>query len=86
MTIKEFDDYILVEGLEDFDVKQTLECGQVFRFKYRDFGYTVYSLCHKADVYVQKDTIIVCDNANYFVNYFDFSTDYAKIKSAFKSL
>ena len=82
MKIQEFDDYILVEDLSSFDVKQTLECGQTFRFKVRDFGYTVYSLEHKADIYCQNDSIkIFTKDKKYFINYFDFCTNYDKIKS-----
>lgn len=74
---------ITVFDSEDFDIRDTLECGQVFRFKKTDFGYVVYSLCHKAEVHVQEvHTKIVCDDAKYFEKYFDFCTDYAKIKSA----
>ena len=74
---------IYVDNGLDFDIKHILECGQVFRFKKTDFGYIVYSLCHKAEVYVQEvHTKIVCDDAKYFEKYFDFCTDYAKIKSA----
>ena len=62
MKITEFDDYLLVEGLEDFNVKHTVECGQLFRYKVRDFGYTVYSLDQKADIYCQNDTVKIFTN------------------------
>ena len=72
---------IIIPKCTDFDIKQTLECGQVFRFKQTDFGYEVYSLNHKASIYCQQmHTIIKCDDVNYFINYFDLLTDYAKIK------
>ena len=86
MKITEFDDYLLVEGLEDFNVKHTVECGQLFRYKVRDFGYTVYSLDQKADIYCQNDTVkIFTNNKKYFINYFDFCTNYAKIKSSLEA-
>ncbi|MBE5758114.1 MAG: DNA-3-methyladenine glycosylase 2 family protein [Clostridiales bacterium] len=79
---KEYDDYIEVLNPSAFDVKQTLECGQVFRYKVRDFGYTVYSLGHKADIYCQNGTIkIFTKDKKYFINYFDFYTNYDRIKS-----
>lgn len=82
MEIIEFDDYIEVKSSSDFDIKQTLECGQVFRYKVRDFGYTVYSLDQKADIYCQNDGVkIFTNNKKYFMKYFDFCTNYAKIKS-----
>jgi N-glycosylase/DNA lyase len=86
MKITEFDEYLLVEGLEDFNVKHTLECGQVFRYKVRDFGYTVYTSDQKADIYCQNNSIkIFTNNKKYFINYFDFCTNYAKIKSSLEA-
>jgi len=75
-------DGIFIPTTPDFDIRHTLECGQVFRFKPRDFGYSIYSMEHKADVYCQKDgTKIICKNKNYFINYLDLDTNYAIIKS-----
>ncbi|MBQ7351902.1 MAG: DNA glycosylase [Clostridia bacterium] len=86
MKYEEFDDYILVTDCSDFDIKQTLECGQVFRYKVRDFGYTIYSLDQKADIYCQNDTIkIFTNNTKYFVKYFDFCTNYDRIKSSLEA-
>lgn len=86
MEYKEFDDYIWVESNPDFDIKQTLECGQVFRYKVRDFGYTVYSLDQKADIFCQENGIkIFTNNKKYFINYFDFCTNYDRIKSSLEA-
>ena len=83
MKVEEFDEYLLVTGLEDFDIRQTLDCGQVFRYKVTDFGYTVYSSDQKADIYCQNDALkIFTDNKKYFIKYFDFCTNYARIKSS----
>lgn len=82
MKYEILEDGIFIPNTPDFDIKHTLECGQVFRFKSRDFGYTIYSMEHKADVYCQKDgTKIICKNKNYFIKYFDLDTNYAIIKS-----
>jgi N-glycosylase/DNA lyase len=82
MKYEILDDGIFIPTNSDFDIKHTLECGQVFRFKSRDFGYTLYSKEHKADIYCQKDgTKIVCKNKNYIINYLDLDTNYAIIKS-----
>ena len=76
-------DYIEIFDSNEFNVKHILECGQVFRYKVTDFGYTVYSGDQKADIYCQKDsTKIFCKNKKYFVNYFDLDTNYDTIKSA----
>ena len=82
MKIIEYDDYIEIIEPESFDIKETLECGQVFRYKVRDFGYTVYSLNHKADIYCQNTIKIFTKDKKYFINYFDFFEDYDKIKSS----
>ena len=82
MRIVEYDEYFEVLDVDSFDVKETLECGQVFRFKVRDFGYTIYSSDHKADIYCQNTTKIFTKDKKYFIKYFDFLTDYDKIKSS----
>ena len=82
MKYEILEDGIFVFDSPDFNIKHTLECGQVFRFKSLDFGYRLCSGDHKADIYCQKDgTKIICKNKNYFINYFDLGTNYAIIKS-----
>ena len=72
MEITEYDNFIDVKHSDDFDIKQTLECGQVFRYKVRDFGYTVYSLDQKADIYCQNDGVrIFTNNKKIVKNVFD---------------
>lgn len=72
---------IIIPDCADFNIGQTLECGQVFRFRKTDFGYEVFSLNHKASIYCnQSHTIIESDDVNYFINYFDLLTNYDKIK------
>lgn len=85
MKYEVFDDYILVKDNEDFNIKHVLECGQVFRYKVQDFGYTVYSLGQKADIYCQKDKVkIFTKSKKYFIKYFDLDTDYGIIKLMLK--
>ncbi len=80
---KIFDDRIEIYSHDEFNIKHILECGQVFRFKPTDFGYTMYSMGHKADVYCQKGvTKIFCKNQKYWCNYLDLNTNYATIKVA----
>lgn len=77
---------IIIPNHKDFSAKQTLECGQVFRFKETTYGYDVYSKHHKASVYCQKhQTVIECSDVDYFINYFDLHTDYGIIKEQLKS-
>ena len=78
----ENNDFIEILDTTNFDIRQTLECGQVFRFKVQDFGYTIYSLGHKADIYCQNGNIkIFTKDKKYFIKYFDFCTNYGRIKS-----
>ena len=63
-----------------FSAKDTLECGQVFRFKPYKKGYLVISLDKACYIY-EKDnyTYIETEDKNYFENYFDLGNDYSKI-------
>ncbi len=82
MNYEILDDGIFIPSTPDFDAKHTIECGQVFRYRPRDFGYTIYTLSHKADIYCQKGgTKIICKNKKYFIKYLDLDTNYAIIKS-----
>lgn len=87
MKIEKQKDKIIVEGLEDFDVIQTLNCGQIFRYIIDG---------NKADVYSKdKHAVLITDYKNnrveihtkdveYFYNFFDFNTNYTHIKQQLK--
>lgn len=69
-----------------FDVKKTLECGQVFRYKKtNENSYVVFSLDKKCELY-QKDGYVTLksEHIDYFSNYFDLKSDYEKITSELK--
>lgn len=74
--------YIEIVGKEDFDIKQTLECGQVFSYKRDGDDFLVFSDDKFAKV---KETtsgyFIETKWPAYFENYFDLKTDYSKIKT-----
>ena len=73
---------IIVTDKSQFNPEHILECGQVFRFgKDENNNYFVMSKNHKATI-IETDTNyeIICDDVNYFINYFDLDTDYGKIK------
>ena len=62
---------------EFFNAKDTLECGQVFRYSESGGVYTVYSLNKVAKIYTNNDyTYIETDDVEYFTSYFDLKTDY----------
>ena len=75
---------------EFFNVKDTLECGQLFRFKQNsvlsgkvgETAYTVYSSDKACYVYNKGDkAVIVCEekDKNYFYGYFDLERDYSEV-------
>lgn len=72
---------VIIKNPDSFNPKHILDCGQVFRYAQTQYGYRVISRNHCADI-IEKDGnyIIECDNIDYFINYFDLSTDYADIK------
>ena len=73
--------YVKIFGKEDFDIKQTLECGQVFSYKDCGRYYLVMSADKMAKVEETKDGFLIeTTSPKYFENYFDLKTDYGKIK------
>ena len=67
---------------EFFNIKDTLECGQIFRFNKHDDGYVVFTLDKCAYLYSLGDkTVILCEDSDeeYFYNYFDLARDYSVI-------
>ena len=74
---------ILVTDATEFDPKSTLTCGQVFRFGQTDDFWWVIAGDNYAQIYQvgEKSYKICATNPNFFVNYFDFDKDYAKIIS-----
>lgn len=72
----------IVYSSEFFNILDTLECGQVFRFKRLNNGFLVNSLDKACYVCQTGDkTVIECEKADkdYFYNYFDLANDYSKI-------
>ena len=75
----------IIVSNEYFNIKDTLECGQTFRFTEHGLGYKVYSLDKCAYCYTtETDTVIECNDHDYdyFYNYFDLNTDYNSIYSS----
>ena len=69
-----------------FNPKDTLECGQVFRFKPYLDGYLVFSNDKCCYLYEKEGyTYIESDNLDYFENYFDLKTDYQNIYDKVKN-
>ncbi len=67
---------------EYFNVKDTLECGQVFRYFPYKKGYKVFSMDKCCYCYNESDmAVIECliEDKKYFENYFDLKRDYGAI-------
>lgn len=75
----------IIVSRDEFDIRQILDCGQVFRYNYEDGGYTVYSGDRRCRV-IQTDAEarIISDDPDYFRAYFDLDTDYGAIRTALK--
>ena len=71
---------------EYFNISDTLNCGQTFRFFPFNEGYFIISknyACYA--VYENENTVIYTDFPEYFNNYFDLCTDYSVIVNKAKS-
>lgn len=70
---------------EFFNIKDTLTCGQTFRFSEFESGYKIFSADKCCYAYSENNkTVIECERQDeeYFENYFDLSSDYSKIYKA----
>lgn len=67
---------------KDFDIRQILDCGQIFRYEKIDEGkYFVYSLDKRCLVEQKGDCVkIYSKDKDYFWHYFDLDRDYSEIK------
>jgi N-glycosylase/DNA lyase len=80
-------DYIVEKGKitvinpRDFDIRKTLECGQVFRYKKIDDGYEIIAKNQRARLKNVKNNVeIACTDENFFVKYFDLCKNYDIIR------
>ena len=72
---------IIVTDLKDFNIVQTLDCGQIFRYKIKDNIAIVNSLNKQAIIETQETQIVInTKDVDYFENFFDLKTDYSEIK------
>lgn len=60
-----------------FDLGQTLNCGQVFRFREEGGVTTLKAGCHRAEARLADGVYrLDCDDAEFFKKYLDFDTNY----------
>lgn len=78
---------LLLKGVKDFNIAQTLECGQCFRFKkLEESKYIVIAKNKFLIIEQNKDELIFYDTTieefdEHWREYFDLDRDYGKIKS-----
>lgn len=86
MTIREENGNIYIDNVIDFNVEQTLECGQCFHFEKLDENeYAVVAYGKLLHIKQIKDEIIFFNNdinqvENIWIPYFDLNRDYGEIK------
>lgn len=77
----------VIENVEDFNIEQTLECGQCFHFeKIDDMEYAVVSGQHFLHIKQNGDKLTFYNKQkeeveNYWIHYFDLDRDYSYIKA-----
>lgn len=68
------------------NARDTLECGQIFRFAPFKEGYKVFSRDKACYINTRKNsTFIECDDGGYFYRFFDLGRDYAAINERARS-
>ena len=83
MKILKTKDKIIIENSSEFNIKELLECGQVFSYELVGSEYFVISLDKYAEITLkEKETVIRSKNIDFFYNYFDLDTDYNEIKNS----
>lgn len=84
--IKINEDSIVIEGVKNFKLKQTFECGQCFRFhKISDTNYITVAFERVIELEEDGDNIIIYnsnedDVKNIWIKYFDLERDYSAIQ------
>ncbi len=75
---------IIITDLSSFDIRQILDCGQIFRYSKMGEGlYRVYSSDKTCMVeQTSEKAVITTDDIEYFYNFFDLDRDYGKIKAS----
>ena len=80
------DDKVILEGVENFNIKQIVECGQCFRWeKAGELDYIGVAFGRVIEVVQEGDRVVIYntneeDFKNIWFNYFDLDRDYSKVK------
>ncbi len=66
-----------IKKCDTFNIKQTLDCGQVFRYTEKDGVFDLYAINHHAKITENDDEYVFeCDDDAFFQKYLDFDTNY----------
>lgn len=77
---------IKINNLDDFNIRQIFDCGQLFRYEIiDDYGIVISNDKLAIIEESEKDVNIFSNDKNYFWNYFDLDTDYTSIKNILKN-
>lgn len=80
------DNYVVLEGVKNFNIKQVVECGQCFRWKkVTDSNYIGVAYGRVIEVVQEGDKIQILNTTeedfnNIWQQYFDFNRDYSEVK------
>lgn len=79
---------LIYTELKDFDLLQTLECGQFFRYTQNEDTFTVFyrDKCRKLSYADGTLTVYGCDEDKEITDFFDLERDYGKIKETYSKL
>ena len=89
MTVTEFPGGVRVEGAEPFDLAQTLDCGQCFRFAPTgDGGWFGAAGGHAAGLRFEGESLVLegataAEFEGFWRDYLDLDRDYAAVRAAF---
>lgn len=88
MKVIQKNENIVIKGLKDFNLGQTLECGQCFRFsKIKENGYILVAKRQILHIEQKNDNLILYHTSLeefklIWRNYFDLDRDYGLIKKS----
>lgn len=86
MKYTKLDDRLIIEDLSEFNIKQILDCGQIFRYwidndEARVISTNKFARIKTHDTYAE----IITKEVDYFEHFFDLKNDYGKIKDKLSS-
>lgn len=81
MKYKKLNNKIIIDDLNEFNINQIFDCGQIFRYYIDNNVAEVVSGDKYAQIYTYNDRAeIVTDEVEYFEHFFDLNNDYSLIK------